>query len=59
MSDKSKFEEYYQSSKCCLLPSEHDIAKIGWDACKKAILKELKGFEGEYVCDVIDKIKNI
>ncbi len=31
----------------------------GWAECKKKILKELKPLEGEYVCDVIDRIKEL
>ena len=58
----SKFEEYIESNYFSgHEPDENDIPKIkeGWDACKKQVLKELEGFEGEYVCDVIDRIKKL
>lgn len=63
MNNKSKFEEWYNkwnihSSQYCSQPEKNDV-RSGWNACKKAVLKELKDFEGEYVCDVIDRIKDI
>jgi len=60
---KSKFEEYFKTR---LDKGEYVTSNIGqraleegWIACKKEVLKQLKGFEGEYVCDVIDRIKEL
>lgn len=33
--------------------------KKGWEECKKKVLRELKPFGGEYVCDVIESIKKL
>lgn len=61
MSDKSKFEKWYKKHREYNYDAVHTPmeSKIAWEACKEAILKELKGFEGEYVCDVIDRIEKI
>lgn len=37
-----KFDEYFHSSKSCLMPHEYETAKIGWKACKREILNTIK-----------------
>lgn len=54
------FEEFVKKKKEKIPSDEYQYyVRMGWNACKKEILKKLKGFEGEYVCDVIDKIKEL
>jgi hypothetical protein len=61
MNNKSKFQTWYNEYREHNYDAVHAPmeSKVAWDACKKEVLKQLKGFEGEYVCDVIDRIKDI
>ncbi len=53
------FNEWFKKFSKTNVGDYEFVAKESWDACKKEILKQLKGFEGEYVCDVIDRIKKV